>query len=93
MAITLPRFKTKNQVTNASGSPGGLSEGSRIALTIRSKTKPTIHSIVRRRSSTRSETTGQSAAQMITALEFLKPPRLIMTNQGSARVMKSWVER
>ena len=92
-AITTPRFKTKNQVTKASGSTAGLSEGSRTALTIRSRTKPTIHSKVWRRSSTRSETTGQSAAQMITALEFLKPPRLIVTSQGSTRVIRSWMKR
>ena len=44
----------------------------RMALTIRSRTKPTIQSTVWRRSSTNSETSGQSAAQMITALEFLE---------------------
>ena len=30
---------------------------------------------------------------MITALEFLKPPRLIVTSQGSTSVMRSWMKR
>jgi hypothetical protein len=32
-------------------------------------------------------------AQMITALEFLKPPRLSVTSPGSTSVMRSWMKR
>ena len=72
---------------------GRLERGLEQRTHVRSRTKPTIHNKVCRKSSTRSEMTGQSAAQMITALEFLKPPRLIVTSQGSARVMRSWMKR
>ena len=64
-----------------------------MALTIRSRTKPTIQSTVWRRSLTSSETTGQSAAQMITTLDSLNPPRLVITTQGSTRVIRSWAKR
>ena len=73
IAITAPTLSTKNQVTKASGRPAGTRYGCRRALTISSRTNPTIQNNVCRSSSSKSEPSGHSAAQMITTLDFSEP--------------------
>src|SRR5256714_11966103 len=89
MTITAPTLSTKNQVTNISGKPTGTRNGCRIALTIRSPTKPRIQHAACRGSSRRRATSGHNAAHMMTALEFLNPPRLIINSHGRIKNVRS----
>jgi hypothetical protein len=93
IAITAPRLRTKNQVTKSSGKAAGERTGCKAALKINRTTNPTIQNDVLRRSSSKREPSGHSAAQIITTLDCLNPPRLSVTSHGRRRMRSSWVNR
>jgi hypothetical protein len=48
---------------------------------------------LRRRSSSSSAASGHKAAQMITTLESLNPPRLNINSHGRIGSIRSWMKR